>query len=148
MPIMRFSPINDLLQLQDRMNRILGDLLPSSPRHEELFSEAWVPAVDIFENKNELVLKADLPEIEGKDVTIKVEDNVLTLSGERKMSSEVKQENYHRVERAYGSFARSFTLPHTVDREKIKAGFKDGVLTVILPKREENKPKEIKIEVG
>jgi HSP20 family protein len=147
MSIVRFTPMNDLLQLQDRMNRILGDLVPAAGRREELFSGAWVPAVDIYETKDELVLKADLPDIDRKDVSIRVEDNVLTVSGERKMDKEVKEENYHRVERAYGSFQRSFSLPNTVDRDGIKASFKDGVLRVSLPKRAETKPKEVKIEL-
>src|SRR5512138_146764 len=137
MAIVRFSPVNDLIQLQDRMNRILGNLLPSGGKNEDIYSGAWIPAVDIYETKNELVLKADIPEMDGKDVSIKVEDNVLTLGGERKMSNEVKEESYHRIERAYGSFSRSFTLPQTVDRDQIKAAYKDGVLKVTLPKKEE-----------
>jgi HSP20 family protein len=103
--------------------------------------------VDIFENEGNLVLKAELPGIEPKDVDVRVENNVLTLRGERKFENEVKREQYHRVERAYGTFSRSFTLPNVVDTDKIKAEFKDGVLRVTLPQREEAKPKQITIAV-
>ena len=103
--------------------------------------------MDIYETDKEIVMKAELPEMQEKDIEIKVEDNILILSGERKMEREVKEENYHRIERAYGSFNRSFTLPRTVDRENIKAAYKDGVLKVLLPKKEEVKPKQIKIDV-
>ena len=104
--------------------------------------------MDIYENEGNLVLKAELPGIEPKDVDVRVENNVLTLRGERKFEAEVKREQYHRVERAYGTFSRSFTLPNVVDTEKIKAEFKDGVLRVTLPQREEAKPKQIQIAVG
>ena len=103
--------------------------------------------MDIFENEGNLVLKAELPGIDPKDVDVRVENNVLTLRGERKFESEVKREQYHRVERAYGTFSRSFTLPNVVDTDKIKAEFKDGVLRVTLPQREEAKPKQISIAV-
>jgi HSP20 family protein len=148
MAITRYTPFQDLLQMQDRMNRIMEGFTQGKGKQEEIFSGAWLPAVDIYEAQNELVLKADLPEVDNKDVSIRVEDNVLTISGERKWDKDVREENCHRVERAYGTFVRSFTLPHTIDREKIKATFKDGVLKVVLPKREETKPKQINIEVG
>jgi HSP20 family protein len=104
--------------------------------------------VDIYEHDGNIVLKAELPGIDPKDVDVRVENNVLTLRGERKLESEIKRDDYHRVERAYGKFSRSFTLPNVVDTEKIKADFKDGVLQVSLPQREEAKPKQISISVG
>jgi len=128
------------------VNRLFGDAYGT--REEGVFSN-WVPAVDIFENdKKELVLKAELPDVKKEDVSVTVENNTLTLSGERKFDSEVKKENYHRIERAYGSFSRSFSLPATVDTGKIGAEFKNGVLTVRLPFREEAKPRSIAVEVG
>jgi len=146
MAIARFDPFRDLAVLQDRVNRLFGDAYGT--REEGVFSN-WVPAVDIFENdKKELVLKAELPDVKKEDVSVTVENNTLTLSGERKFDSEVKKENYHRIERAYGSFSRSFSLPATVDTGKIGAEFKNGVLTVRLPFREEAKPRSIAVEVG
>jgi HSP20 family protein len=104
--------------------------------------------VDIYEQDGNIVLKAELPGVDAKNVDIRLENNVLTLRGERKLDNEVKKENYHRVERSYGSFTRSFTLPTVVDQEKIKADYSDGVLRLTLPKREEAKPKQISISVG
>jgi len=109
---------------------------------------AWAPVVDIYEREGAIVLKAELPGIDLKDVDIRLENNVLTLRGERRIDNEVKRESYHRVERAYGTFSRSFTLPSVVDQEKIKADYRDGVLTVTLPQREEAKPKQISINVS
>jgi HSP20 family protein len=108
---------------------------------------SWAPTVDIYEHDNTIVLKAEIPGVDPKDVDIRVENNTLTLRGERKVDQEVKHDNYHRVERAYGQFSRSFTLPNTVDTEKIQAEYKDGVLKVALPKREEAKPKRIQVDV-
>jgi HSP20 family protein len=144
--IARFDPFRDLAVLQDRVNRLFGDAYGA--REEGVFSN-WVPAVDIFENeKKELVLKAELPDVSKDDVSVTVENNTLTLSGERKFDSEVKKEQYHRIERSYGSFSRSFTLPATVDTGKIAADFKNGVLTIRLPFREEAKPRAIAIDVA
>jgi HSP20 family protein len=108
-------------------------------------SSAWNPAVDIFENENEIVIKAELPGMEAKDVEVKIEDNVLTLRGERRFEKETKEENYHRVEREYGRFSRAFSLPVAVEEEKITAEFKNGLLKIVLPKKAEVKPKTIKI---
>jgi HSP20 family protein len=109
---------------------------------------AWMPPVDIFEtDKHELVLKAELPDVNREDIALRVENNTLTISGEKKMSNEVREEQYHRVERAYGSFSRSFTLPPTVDANSISADFKNGVLSVKLPYREEAKPRQIQVKV-
>lgn len=139
----------ELMTLQDRMNRLFENSLPQTRSAEgSLFSGSWAPFVDIFETEQAIVLKADLPEVKPSDVDIRVEDNMLYLRGERKMEKEVKEEDYHRVERSYGTFARSFALPHTVSSDKISADYKDGVLKITLPKREESKPKQIKITVN
>jgi HSP20 family protein len=144
--IARFDPFRDLSVLQDRVNRLFGDAY--SGREEGVLSN-WVPAVDIFENeKKELVLKAELPDVRKEDVSVTVENNTLTLSGERKLDTEVKKEHYHRIERSYGGFTRSFSLPATVDTSKIAAEFKNGLLTVRLPFRDEAKPRAINIDVA
>ena len=151
MAIVRWDPFRDLVGLQDRMNRMFDESFRgiSRPGGEDwALGGSWAPAVDIYEHEGNIVLKAELPGVDPKDVDVRVENNVLTLRGERKVDNEVKQENYHRVERAYGSFTRSFTLPSVVDLEKIKADYKDGVLKVTLPKREEAKPKQINIQIG
>jgi HSP20 family protein len=149
--IVRWEPFRDLMTVQDRMNRIFDDAFRGAARpgteEDWALGGTWAPAVDIFEHEGNLVLKAELPGIDPKDVEVHVENNVLTLRGERKFESEVKREQYHRVERAYGTFSRSFTLPNVVDTEKIKAEFKDGLLRVTLPQREEAKPKQISIAV-
>jgi HSP20 family protein len=142
-----------MLTLQDRMNRMFDESFRGASRGTAAGEEdwalggSWAPAVDIYEQDGNIVLKAELPGVDSKDVDIRLENNVLTLSGERKLDTEVKRENYHRVERSYGSFTRSFTLPTVVDQEKIKADYQDGVLRVTLPKREEAKPKQISIAV-
>jgi HSP20 family protein len=142
----RFDPFRDLAALQDRVNRLFGDAYGA--REEGVLSN-WVPAVDIFENeKKELVIKAELPDVKKEDVSVTVENNLLTLSGERKLDTEVKKEQYHRIERSFGSFSRSFSLPATVDTGKIGADFRHGVLTVRLPFREEAKPRAIDIAVA
>jgi len=151
MAIVRWEPFRDLVGLQDRMNRLFDESFRGLNRgsgDEDWSLGAWAPAVDIFEQDGNIVLNAELPGIDAKDVDIRLENNVLTLRGERKVDNEVKRDNYHRVERAYGTFTRSFTLPTVVDQEKIKAEYKDGVLKVVLPKREEAKPKQISISVN
>jgi HSP20 family protein len=150
MAIVRFEPFRDLAGLQERMNRLFSESYRSQQTGDDdwALGGTWAPAVDIYEQDNNIVLKAELPGVDPKDVDIQLENNTLTLRGERKLDSEVKKENYHRVERAYGAFTRSFTLPAVVDQGKIKAEFKDGVLRVTLPKREEAKPKQIQINVA
>jgi HSP20 family protein len=144
--IARFDPFRDLSVLHDRVNRLFGDAYGA--REEGVLSN-WVPSVDIFENeKKELVLKAELPDVRKEDVSVTVENNTLTLSGERKFDTEVKREHYHRIERSYGNFSRSFSLPATVDTGKIAAEFKSGVLTIRLPFRDEAKPRSISIDVA
>jgi HSP20 family protein len=143
--IARFDPFRDLAVLQDRVNRLFGDAYGA--REEGVLSN-WVPAVDIFENeKKELVLKAELPDVKKDEVSVTVENNTLTLSGERKFEAEVKKDQYHRLERSFGTFSRSFSLPATVDSTKIAAEFKNGVLTIRLPFREEAKPRSVNIDV-
>ena len=144
------EPFRDLGGLQDRINRLFEEgLVRLRPWTSEAIEDAaWSPAVDIVETENDIVLRADLPGVDPKDVDIQVENGTLTLKGERKFEKEVKNESYHRVERSYGSFARSFSLPNSISTEKVKAEFKDGLLTLTLPKREEAKPRTVKIDVS
>jgi HSP20 family protein len=148
MAIVRWEPFRDLLTTQDRFNRLFNETFSDVFGGEELSGRRWNPAVDIYETDHDLVLKAELAGIDPKDVDIRVEDGTLYLKGERKQESEVKEGNYHRVERSYGSFTRSFSLPNSVNVEDIKAEYKDGVLTLIMAKREEAKPKTIKVNVA
>jgi len=151
MAIVRWEPFRDLVSVQERMNRIFDEAFRGTARgtdDEWALGGSWAPVVDIFEHNGNLVLKAELPGVDPKEVDVHVENNVLTLRGERKFDSEVKREKYHRVERAYGSFSRSFTLPNVVDTDKIKAEYRDGVLHVTLPTREEAKPKQIAVAVS
>jgi HSP20 family protein len=135
--------------LQERMNRLFSDVRAQAPvRGEEIVQGAWIPAVDIFETNEGIVLKAELPGITAQNISVEVKDNTLTLKGEKKFEKEVKEENYHRVERSYGSFQRAFTLPGTIHQEKVKAKFKDGILEITLPKVEEAKPKQVKVEIS
>jgi HSP20 family protein len=131
--------------LQEQVNRLFESSFPTKGEASALTN--WAPAVDIYETENELVIKADLPEVNEQELDVRVENNTLTIGGERKFEDKVKEENYLRVERSYGSFSRSFSLPTTVNTEAIKAEYKNGVLTVELPKRAESKPKQVKINV-
>jgi HSP20 family protein len=131
---------------QDHFGRIFNELFEHAGQESNLTT--WAPAVDIFENEHELVVKADLPDVDPKNLDIRVENNLLTIRGERKFEKKSNEGNYLRVERAYGSFARSFSLANTVNSEAIKADYQNGVLTLSLPKREEAKPKQIKVTVG
>lgn len=142
----RFEPFRGATTLQEQINRVFGDVLERSGEESNL--TAWAPAVDIFETEHELVVKADLPDVNAQDLDIRVENNILTIRGERKFEKKVNESNYLRVERAYGSFARSFSLANTVNSEAIKADYQNGVLTLNIPKREEAKPKQIKVSVG
>jgi HSP20 family protein len=129
------------------LDRLFRDAFSSQLGETELSTRSWAPPVDIYETEDAIVLKAELPGVDPKDVDVRVEDNTLYLKGERKFEKEVKEQNYHRVERSYGSFARSFSLPNSISADKVKAEFKDGLLTLTMPKREEAKPKTIKIDV-
>jgi HSP20 family protein len=131
--------------LQDQVNRLFESSFSGRNDHSALTT--WAPSVDIYETENELVLKADLPDVEEKEIDIRVENNMLTVRGERKFQKEVKEDSYLRLERIYGSFSRSFGLPNTVNTEAIQAEYKNGVLTVTMPKRAESKPKQVKVNV-
>jgi len=143
--ITRRDPFLNLANWQDQVSRIFESAFPGHSESSAL--TAWAPAVDIYETENELMLKADLPDVNEKDLDVRVENNMLTIHGERKFEQKVKEENYLRLERTYGSFSRSFSLPNTVSTENIKAEYKNGVLTVEMPKRAESKPKQVKINV-
>lgn len=147
MAMVRWEPVRDLLSLQERMSRML-DSQYRGAEDDWALGGSWAPAVDIYEKDGNIVLKAELPGVDPKDVDVRVENNLLTLRGERKFDNEVQRDNYHRVERSYGSFSRSFTLPNVVDTANIKAEYRDGVLHMTLPKREEAKPRQIQINVG
>jgi HSP20 family protein len=148
MAMTRFDPFRDLAVLQDRMNRLFNESYGPRQNDDLMSRGAWTPAVDIYEVEGALILKAELPDMRREDIDVNVENNTLTLRGERKLSAEVKQENFHRIERAYGAFMRQFSLPPTVDSSKIGAEYKNGVLTVKLPIREEAKARTINIEVA
>jgi HSP20 family protein len=143
--IARWEPFRNLSTLQEQVNRLFETSFKGNGDNSTLTT--WAPAVDIYETENDLVLKADLPEISEKDLDIQVENNMLTVRGERKFEQKVNEDNYLRIERTYGSFSRSFSLPNTVNTEAIKADYKNGVLTVQLPKRAESKPKQVKVNV-
>ena len=146
MAITKYDPFREFTTLQDRMNRLFGD---TYLRDDEVARGSWVPPVDIFETDDHtLVLKAELPDIPRDQIHVTVENNTLTLRGEKKVTNEVKEDKFRRVERSYGVFSRSFTLPNTVDGSKVKADYRDGVLTVRLPYREEAKPRTIDVAVG
>src|SRR5687767_2083362 len=147
MAMIRFDPYREFATLQDRMNRLFGDVYL---RDEDIAQRgSWVPPVDIFETPGrDLVIKVELPDVNREDVAVTVENNTLTLSGEKKLPADVKEDQFRRVERRYGTFSRSFTLPTTVDAAKVSADFKNGVLTVKLPFKEEAKPRTINVDVA
>jgi HSP20 family protein len=142
----RWEPFRGLSSLQEHLNRALEDFGGRGSSESAL--TAWAPPVDIYETEHELIVKADLPDIDPKDLDIRVENNVLTIRGERKFEKKVSEENYLRVERAYGAFSRSFALASTVNTEAIQAKYENGVLMLTIPKREEAKPKQIKVNVN
>jgi HSP20 family protein len=148
MNIVRYDPFRELRSLQDEMTRLFTGIAPASIGREDTLSGGWNPNVDIFENKENLVLEAELPGLSREDFDLSIENNVLTLKGERKFEKKTDEDNYHRVERAYGSFTRSFTLPQTITAEGVEAEFNNGVLRVTLPKREETKARKIEIKGG
>ena len=135
------------LTLQDEVNRLFEDnFTRERSGHADLAT--WAPPVDIYETENELVVKAELPDFQDKDIDVRITNNTLTIRGERKFEKDVKEEHYLRIERAYGSFMRSFSLPNTVSPENIRADYRNGVLTLHMAKREESKPKQIKVSVA
>lgn len=139
------DPFRELLDLQRGINQLFGESF-GNPR-EDVALKAWAPAVDVYEDENSFLIKVELPEVNRDDVKVSLNENTLSISGERRVENEEKRENYHRVERSYGQFYRSFTLPPNVNGESINAQFKDGVLRLTLPKREEAKPKQIEVNV-
>src|SRR5215467_6570939 len=144
--IARWEPFRGVTTLQEQINRLFSDAFERTGEQSNL--SAWAPAVDIYETEQELVVKADLPDVDPKDLDIRVENNLLTIRGERKFEKKVNEENYLRVERSFGSFARSFTLANTVNPDAIRAEYQNGVLVLAIPKREEAKPKQIKVNVN
>ena len=149
MAIVRWSdPFREFAQLQDRLNRAFSDAYGRSDEGL-LTSGSWVPSVDIYQSSaHEIVLKAELPGLKRDDIAITVDNGVLTIKGDKKVSDEVKENQYHRVERQYGTFSRTFSLPQTIDGSRVSAEYQDGVLTVKLPLREEAKPRQIKVDVA
>ena len=143
--ITRWNPRRNLSSLEEQVHRLFERNFQGQADKSALTT--WAPAVDIYETENELVLKAELPDVDEKDIDVRVENNMLNIRGERKFESKVREDSYLRVERAYGSFSRSFSLPNTVNTDTIKADYAKGVLTVELPKRAESKPKQVKISV-
>jgi HSP20 family protein len=143
----RFYPYRELNTLQDRVNRLFHESF-SGGRDESLATSSFAPAVDVYEDEHNVTLKIEVPGINEKDIDVRVENNTLTVQGERKFEKEEKEENYRRVERQYGSFSRTFTLPNTVDTESVSADYEKGVLKIKLAKKAEAKPKQIKVNVG
>jgi len=144
----RWEPFREFATLQDRMNRLFRESYNEAGRDESLTTSTFAPAVDVYEDEHKVTLKIEVPGIDEKDIDVRVENNTLTVHGERKIEKEEKEENYRRVERQYGSFTRTFTLPQTVDTENVSATYDKGVLKINLPKKAEAKPKQIKVNVG
>jgi HSP20 family protein len=151
MAIVRWTdPFREFVQLQDRFNRVFSDYGKPGTSDEGLMnSGSWVPPVDIYQNgDHEIVMKAELPDMTREDIDVTVDNGTLTIRGEKKVANDVREEQFHRVERRYGVFSRSFSLPQTVDTGKVAAEYKNGVLTVRLPVREEAKPRQVKVDVA
>jgi HSP20 family protein len=143
----RWEPFREFSTLQDRMNRLFRET-QGNGQDESLTSSSFAPAVDVYEDEHNVTLKIEVPGIDEKDIDVRIENNTLTVHGERKIEKEEKEENYRRVERQYGSFTRTFNLPPTVDAERVQADYDKGVLKITLPKKAEAKPKQIKVNVG
>jgi HSP20 family protein len=153
MAIMRWDPFRELATLQGQMNRLFQDVAPgrtgSGNRGEEFMTTGtFIPAVDIYEDEHNITLKLEVPGINENDIDVRLQDNTLVVRGERKFENEEKEENFHRIERSYGSFQRSFTLPQTVDTNNVSADYNNGVLQIRLAKRAETKPKQVKVNAG
>jgi len=146
MALEKWEPFRDLMAMQDRMTRLIDETL-SRVWKEQVVRGVWSPPVDIFERGNEIVLKVDLPEVSQNEVEIRVEENMLIIQGERRFIKDTPDENYIQIERPYGTFHRTFNIPRTIDQEGIKASFKDGVLRVVLPRKQETQPKQIVVEL-
>lgn len=145
MSLMKYDPFRELKSLQDEMNRLFMTSVPRGFSQEDMASGGWAPSVDIYESENEIVLEAELPGMKRDDFEVSIENNVITLKGERSFEKKDERDNYHRVERAYGSFTRSFSLPRSVSADSTVADFKDGILRVTLPKKEEAKARKIEV---
>ena len=147
MPIVKVDPFREISAMQDRMARLFGDAYLRD--EDTAFRGSWAPAVDIFEtDSHDLVIKAEIPGMTREDIEVTVENSTLVLKGTKKIDADIKEENYRRIERTYGTFNRSFTLPNTVDATRVSADYKNGVLTVKLPFREEARPRTINVEVS
>lgn len=144
MNIVKWHPGKDVINLRTELDKVFGDLFGLST--DSTF-DSWAPAVDIAENENEFIVKAEIPGLKQEDIKVTLKNDALTISGEKQQEKEDKHKNYHRIERSYGSFNRSFYLPSKVVEEKIKATYKNGLLEIVIPKSEETKPKEIAIDV-
>jgi HSP20 family protein len=146
--ITRWDPFREFTTLQDRMNQLVRSSFSGEGREEALSNTAFAPPVDVYEDEHNITLKIEVPGIDEKDIDVRVENNTLTVHGERKFEKEEKEENYRRVERQYGSFTRAFTLPNTVDSDSVSANYEKGVLKIKLAKKAEAKPKQIKVNVS
>ncbi len=146
--LVRWDPFRDLVSIQDELNRLFGRTFAGVETTRPAATGSWMPSMDVYETEDEIVAKLELPGIEPDDVEVAVEDSTLTVSGSRAFANEVREESYRRVERRYGSFTRSITLPQTVDAEKVRAAFDKGVLTIEVPKVERAKPRKIEIKAG
>jgi HSP20 family protein len=144
----RWDPFREYATIQDRMNRLFRDSYAQEGQDQSLATSAFAPPVDVYEDEHSVTLKIEVPGIDEKDIDVRLENNTLTVHGERKFEKEEKEENYRRVERQYGSFTRTFTLPTTVDQESVQADYEKGVLKIKLAKKEEAKPKQIKVNIG
>ena len=147
MAIVKYSPFRELRSMQEQMNRILNTSWNHELPGEDIKEGIWQPSVDIYETADSIVIKAELPDVDQENIDVRIEDNTLILKGERKHDGDVQKENYHRIERYFGSFQRSFSLPATIRQEDVSATCERGVLTITLPKREETKPKQINIQI-
>ena len=145
MTLEKWEPFRDLMAMQDRMTRLIDETL-SRIWKEDVAREVWSPPVDILERGNEVVLKVDLPGVSQEEIDIRVEENSLTIQGERRLLKETSEENYIQIERPYGTFRRTFNIPRMIRQERIKASYKDGVLTIVLPRRQEPQPRQIMVE--
>jgi len=146
--VTRWDPFREFVTIQDRLNRLFRESQGSEGGQESLTTSSFAPPVDVYEDEHNVVLKIEVPGIEEKDIDVRIENNTLTVHGERKFEKEEKEENYRRVERQYGSFTRTFALPTTVDAEKVQANYDKGVLRIQLAKKAEARPKQIKVNVG
>lgn len=148
--ITRWDPFSELTSLQDRVNQLFSQTFgaPGRGSEQSLFASNFVPPVDVYEDDHSITVQAELPGVKEEELDVRLENNVLTISGERKLENEDKKENFHRIERQYGRFVRSFTLPSTVDPDSVNAEFNNGLLKITIAKREESKPKQIKIGAG